>query len=90
MRRLQLVIKKKQYHVKTLVDNLSTATKDIEFLLEVERLHLMKKGDLDPQIVSDSVGKVRIRAEARKNGHEWSGKYTPSRIRRVMTTLKKV
>lgn len=55
---------------------LQAAVSDIQFLLAVETAHC----DLHKE-VSDESFKQRIRQVARKQGHEWSGKFTPGRAR---------
>lgn len=63
-----------QQHLK---EKLLTATQDISFLLEVERLYI-ENSRINGKVTS--VGKYKIRAQARRNGYKWSGMFTPGRV----------
>ena len=55
---------------------LQTAVDDVEFLLAVESLHC----DLHKEVSEESF-MARIRQQARDQGLDWSGKFTPGRVR---------
>ncbi|SMP80103.1 hypothetical protein [Noviherbaspirillum suwonense] len=61
---------------KRLEEKLLAAQGDIIFLLEVEAQHC----ELHKQVSSESF-KLRVRRTVTEKGHQWSGRFTPSRIR---------
>ena len=61
---------------KRLQSALQSAVDDIGFLLQVESLHC----DLHKEVSEESF-KARIRQQARDQGLDWSGKFTPGRVR---------
>ena len=67
---------------KKLQTALSEAVTDIEFLLVVEQEHCALHKE-----VSEESFKQRVRQAARDRGHEWSGRFTPGRVR-AMSMIK--
>lgn len=70
------VMARGRINAKRLKEKLERAEKDIAFLLCVERIHLERN-----QAMLKSSHKNRTRAEAFKQGFEWSGSFTPGRVR---------
>ncbi len=71
-----LVIGRQVARRKRLEEKLLAAQGDILFLLEVEAQHC----ELHKQVSSESF-KLRIRRTVTEKGHQWSGRFTPSRIK---------
>ncbi len=72
-----LVIGKKFARVAKLKAQLSTAARDIEFLLEVERHHTNLHRERDAKSML-----LTVRRLAKSNGYSWSGQFIPSRTKR--------
>jgi hypothetical protein len=71
-----LVIGRQVARRKRLEEKLLAAQGDIVFLLEVEAQHC----ELHKQVCNESF-KVRVRRTVTEKGHQWTGRFTPSRIR---------
>jgi len=69
-------IGKKFLRQESLKKDLATAQKDIEFLLQVETAHCAKHSERD-----GTSSKNTIRDQVRKDGYQWSGKFTPGRVK---------
>lgn len=71
-----LVIGRQVARRKRLEEKLLAAQGDIVFLLEVEAQHC----ELHKQVCNESF-KLRVRRTVTEKGHQWTGRFTPSRIR---------
>lgn len=70
------VIGKRFMNSEELKRNLKTAQNDIAFLLFVEEEHCKTS-----EKARGRSNKIRYREAARAAGHDWSGKFTPGRVR---------
>lgn len=61
---------------KRLQQQLAVAQADIAFLLQVEALHCAKHVEY-----ARSSSKLRVRQEVTQKGFEWSGRFTPGRVK---------
>ena len=59
-----------------LKNDLETAVKDIEFLLSVEEIHCGNNREMDGHS-----SKNKVRDMVRDSGIEWSGRFTPGRVK---------
>lgn len=79
-----LVIGKKFINQKKLRENLIAACTDIEFLLAVEQIHCNEHY----ANIGESQ-KLKMRAIAKEGGFEWTGRFTPGRVKSMgLNTLE--
>ncbi len=70
------LIGKKFLKQERIQNDLDTAKKDIEFLLVVEKEHCDKHKSNDGTSYKNTLRKIVI-----ENGFEWSGRFTPGRVK---------
>lgn len=70
------LVGKKFLQQESLKNDLITAQKDIEFLLQCESSHCENNSN-----GGGASNKNKIREQVRTDGYQWSGKFTPGRVK---------